>query len=347
MHREYRAGAIHSDERHHRWLFDDNPDNGAEGPQYWIYQKEGTIHGQQAGIPFALFVNGAARRASWAINLKVTPAYQMRGIGGVLSEIYLRDNEVTAAVNVTEAARKAFLRAGWEFLGRIPKYVRPLRTAGIRAGLPGALRGLAPLFYPLLLVVDGWWWSYLRLHGFRMEPVAAFDPRIDQVWNEASDAYPVVGRRDYTRLRWRFDAAPDPRRYHRFYLFQGGRLSGYAVLRYSIRNGRRVAVVVDFLCPPRLLRALFALCLQQARHAGMDDLQTVMCHCPGRTGTLLSLGFLQRDSSEHEFLVHYGKEEDVTRHLLGNRHNWFVTMADCDLEWMFLREHETEPEQQV
>lgn len=347
LRREYRAGAIHSDDRHHHWLFDCNPDNDASGSQYWIYQKDGTIQGQQAGIPFALFVNGVALHASWAINLKVSPEYQMRGVGAMLNDIYVRSNDVTVAINLTDAARNAFLRAGWEFLGTVPKYVRPLSMTGVRAGLPGVLRYLALVAYPLLRGLDGLWGIYGRMRGFRIEPVAAFDQRIDQIWMDASTDYPVVARRDYARLRWRFDKAPAPERYRRFYLFQGRRLTGYAVLRYSRRNGRQVAVVVDFLCPPQQVRALLALCLEQARRAGMDDLQAVMCHCPIRTGSMLPLGFIQRDSSEHGFMVYHGDRDDSTRQLLGSRNNWFITMADCDLEWMFLREGEAESEHQL
>ncbi len=346
LRREYRPGAIHGDERHHRWLFNGNPDNNGEGPQYWIYQKDGVIHGQQAGIPFALFVDGQARRASWAINLKVSPAYQMRGVGAVLNDVYVRSNHVTAAINLTDAARSAFLRSGWRSLGTVPKYVRPLSPAGIRAGLPDALQGFAPALYPFLVALEGAWRGYARLRRFRFEPVAAFDSRIDRIWEDVSAVFPVMGRRDHVRLRWRFDEAPDPGRYHRFYLYRGSRLTGYTVLRFGERNGRRVAVVVDLLCPPSQLRILFAFCLREARHAGADDLQTVICPCPKRTGSLLWLGFLQRDSSEYRFMVHEGEEDAATRSLLGDRDNWFVTMADCDLEWMFLRE-EVRPEQQT
>ncbi len=338
LRREYKSDSVQRDESHYRWLFDDNPDNDSVGPQYWIYEKDGAIQGQQAGIPFTLFVDGLAQRASWAIDLKVSYRYQMIGVGAVLNDAYINENDVTVTVNITDAAKSSFIRAGWEFLGSVPKYARPLSVAGIRAGLPGALGALAPVVYLPLMGLDVVWSIYRRILGFRLEPVAAFDQRMDELWKEIGTSYPIVAQRNYTRLRWRFDESPRAELYQRFYLYRRGLLKGYAVLRYGVRNGRRVAMVVDFLCYPRQVKVLLMLCAEQAKSAGMDDIQAVMCHCPDRAGSLLPAGFLLRDSTEHGFMVRTGSACERYSELLRRHDSWFVTMADCDIEWMILRD---------
>ncbi len=339
--REHFGGeeAIQAREDHHRWLFDGNPYNGDETPQFWIYRDDqGKIQGQQAGIPYTLQIGNREWRASWGIDLMLSPACQARGIGAVLNELYVQRNEVTTAVGITEAAQKAHRRAGWLDLGTIPLYARPLSAAGIRAGFPNdsAMGAVASAIgQPLLRLVEGIWTTYARSKKGRLEPVERFDERSDTVWKNASEDYPVLGRRDLEYLRWRFDSSPNRDVYRRFYLYVGDDLKGYAVIRYGKRGERPAALLSDFLCPASYQTTLFALAIRAAREGGANDLHCAILSPHLQEKEMKLLGFIPLPLRSR-FMATTDPERGPDRSLLSNPNNWFVTMANSDMEWMYL-----------
>ncbi|HHS84030.1 MAG TPA: hypothetical protein ENK38_03775 [Gammaproteobacteria bacterium] len=330
--------AIQAQEKHHQWLFDHNPFNDGDAPQFWIYRDDkGIIRGQQAGIPYVLQGANESWRASWGIDLMLSPEYRSRGVGAVLNSEYMETNEVTTAIGITEVARKAHCRAGWLDLGTIPLYARPISTEGVQAGFPtSTLQGrLAVLFvWPLLRLLENVWLFYVRLRGIRLEPIKKFDERVDAVWERIRSYYPILGRRDLKSLRWRFDAAPQPERYHKYYLYQGPRLRGYAVICYGKRGDRPAAVLTDFLCPPDLQKALFALCVTASRSKGANDLHCAVLSPHITTADMTMVGFLPLPHRSR-FMAFTDKIRGPSRALLADPKKWFITMASSDMEWMY------------
>ncbi len=332
---------IQSSETHHHWLFDGNPYNDGNTPQFWIYRDEqGAIQGQQGGIPFRLWTGKQSWRASWGIDLMVSPPYRVRGIGAVLNEHYVEQNEVTAAIGITEAARKAHLRAGWMDLGTIPLYARPLSPAGILAGFPdNKVKGAAAtaLGYPLLRLMESIGVIHARTKKARLEPVERFDERSDQVWEKAKEDYPILAERNLDYLRWRFDSAPKTNDYRRYYLYLKDELKGYAVIRLGKRGERPVAALCDFLCPASCQKAMFALTIRAAREEGASDLHCAVLSPHIRENEMKRLGFIPL-SLRSRFMVTTHPEKGPPRALLSNPNNWFITMANSDMEWMYLDE---------
>ncbi len=331
--------AIQAREDHHHWLFDNNPYNGDSPPQFWIYRDDqGKIQGQQAGIPYPLQIGNKSWRASWGVDLMVSPPLQARGIGAVLNEQYVERNEVTTAVGITEAAQKAHRRAGWLDLETIPLYARPLSAAGIRAGFPtGSRKGTvaAIIGYPLLRLIESTWMLYARGKGAYLEPVERFDERSDTVWEKVSGDYPILARRDLEFLRWRFDASPSRNDYRRYYLYMGEELKGYAVIRYGKRGERPAALLSDFLCPASCQKALFALAVRTAREGGANDLHCAVLSPHLQEKEMKILGFIPLPLRSH-FMATTDPEKGPDRTLLSNPRNWFITMANSDMEWMYL-----------
>jgi len=331
--------AIQVQEEHHRWLFDENPYNGNSPPQFWIYRdNERKIQGQQAGIPYLLQIGERVWRASWGIDLMVSPLLQARGIGAVLNELYVQQNEVTTAVGITEAAQKAHRRAGWLDLGTIPLYARPLSTAGIQAGFPeGSPKGTIAAIagYPLLCLAESIWKSYASGKKARLLPVTRFDERSDAVWKSASRDYPVLAQRDLKYLRWRFDLAPSRADYQRYYYYEGEDLKGYAVIRFGKRGDRPAALLSDFLCPAFCQKALLALVIHAARTGGANDLHCAVLSPHLREKEMKMLGFIPLPLRSH-FMAIPAAENGPDRALLSNPNNWFITMANSDMEWMYL-----------
>ena len=329
--RTFGPAARQLDERHFKWLFEDNPFNSPDGPQIWVCRSNGSIIGQQAGIPFDLKVGGQYRSASWAIDLMVRPEWRLRGVGAVLSETYVASNDITVGLGISDQAHRAFLRAGWTDMGTVPLYIRPLDASWILKARPSSgslLRSASAFAAPVLALWDAASEGCTRLRGAALRPVERFDERVDALWAEASGDYTTVARRDCRSLRWRFDALADTGRYERLYLFDGEKLRGYAVVRMAARYGEPVGMIVDYLSGADWLTPLFASSLVYLRRAGAA---AVYCTTLNHRADfcLRALGFVRRESSVR-FMVRLGRRGSALSEIVSNPRNWFVTAADSD-----------------
>ncbi|MBF0375521.1 MAG: hypothetical protein HQL39_19185, partial [Alphaproteobacteria bacterium] len=180
---------------------------------------------------------------------------------------------------------------------------------------------LSRLAAPPLAVLDALSLAAARAAGTRFEEFKTFDHRVDALWPLAARHYPVIARRDFQQLAWRYDAAPQAAEYRRFAMLRGDSLLGWAVLRRE----RDVAVLVDHLCEPRWQTALFAHCLAEARREGAT---VVACLALPRSTrrVLRALGFVSRPGPR---LVVSTNEEVA---LLSRPENWFLTDGDSDID---------------
>ena len=321
------------DEDYFQWLFEHNPCRPADGAQIWICRKGGKIVGHQAGIPFQLKVANGYHRASWAIDLVVQPQWRLRGVGPVLSQTHAAANGIVAGLGISDAAFKAFLRAGWTDMGSIPLYVRPLDARRMlrHRNSPGPLASLAGrAANPFLRFADAVYDAYVRCKGVTVQLVERFDERVDALWASCCDSFPVIARRDFRSLRWRFDDLPDPRRYQRLYLLQGSRLRGYAVTRLEMMHGAKSGVIVDYLSTPQWVTPLIAGCVKQLQSSGAAAVYcSSLCHSAGLF--MPALGFIRRRSGLR-FMVLPNNTDPSSAGLITGARNWFITSADSDAE---------------
>jgi hypothetical protein len=165
--------------------------------------------------------------------------------------------------------------------------------------------------------------------GAELVEVERFDERSDEIWRNVSRHYGVIVRRDRAYLDWRFNGV-FARRYRRFYLVQRGAPIGYAVLRDGQRHGLATGEIVDYLCSPRRLPALLTCCVHQLARAGAK-----MAYCLNQSvhagWAFWVNGFLRRDSS-WPLLVHTRNLAPRPAALLRDRHNWFITRGDSNLD---------------
>jgi len=328
------AQARQLDEEHLEWLLNRNPWQPIEGPQLWICKKDGKVVGQQAGVPFHLKVGRRYCRASWAIDLMVDPRWRLRGVGPALSEVYTADNEITVGLGISDAAYKAFLRAGWLDLGMLPLYVRPLDVNRMLEGrLPAGRRGpwVGHIASPVVRLLDVVGGTCARWKGAVLQPIKQFDERVDALWDAVCGRYAVIARRDFRSLHWRFDALPDRRDYRQFYLLEGDTLRGYAVIRMAVRHGAAAGIVVDYLAAPEWVRPLFARGVEYLRNVGAA---AVYCTTlgPGVGAWTRPLGFIRRESGLR-LMVRLGEAAQMLSRAVANARHWFITRADSDVDY--------------
>jgi len=330
----YGGSSGRSDERYVHWLYEDPTYASSGYTPLWVYKKNGRVGGQQGAIRVALKIGREYRDALWTIDLMVTPPLRLRGVGAVLNEVAYREVGLSLGVEVSEAARKAFLRAGWIDTGTVPLYVRPLNTSeflgnrwrSTRGRIVGSGANIALRAAELL------GWTGTALAGLRMEEVRAFDERIDQLWERVAPAYPVISRRDCRYLNWRFVRYPEPGRYRILLFHEGRTLVGYAVVRQGQHHGLPAGHIVDFLCGPHWAYSILARCITFFRRQGM---QVVSCvhHNPSllARAAFTAHGFARRDSGWPLMLRARDLSPEALA-LVSDQSNWFVTGADSDLD---------------
>jgi GNAT superfamily N-acetyltransferase len=331
---QFGAQARQLDEEHFEWLFNRNPWQPSEGPQLWICKKDGKVVGQQAGVPFHLKVGRRYCRASWAIDLMVDPRWRLRGVGPALSEVYTASNEITVGLGISDAAHKAFLRAGWLDLGTVPLYVRPLDVNRMPKGRfpgDGGHAWVGRMANPVVRLFDMVGGTCARWKGAILRPVEQFDERVDALWDAVCGRYAVIARRDFRGLHWRFDALPDRHDYRRFCLMEGDTLRGYAVIRMAICHGAAAGIVVDYLAAPEWLRPLFARGVEYLRNAGAA---AVYCTTlgPGVGAWTHPLGFVRRESGVR-LMVRLSEAVRTLSRAVANARHWFITLADSDADY--------------
>lgn len=335
------------DRRYYEWTQEKNPHKGEGGPQFWIYRgRDGSIQGQQVGIPFSLSVKGKPYRASWAVNLMVEPALRMRGIGNALSSVHQEDNDIALGIGISDDAYQSYRRAGWIDLGKMGVFIRPLDARAMLPlfGLSDDLlhRTAAGICNGLLRLLDLNAALVFRLfRGIEVEPVERFDPRVDQVWEEAGKYYPILAKRDFCSLRWRFDEAVESACYRRYYLWKRGRVCGYFVLRQGTRDGVNVVNLVDFLCAPCMVSPLIARAVGVARALGGAALYCRVS-IPRAGRYFRPLGFCRRSSFTRVMAIP-NKTSGPAPELLSNPSSWFVTMADSDGDYFEDQEVHSRP----
>ena len=335
-------GTRQVDRERDAWLFDRNPSRSeGDGRDMWVCRRDGVIVGQQAEIPFDLQVGASAHRAAWGIDLMVDDAWRMRGVGPALVATQLDHRPIVCGLNMSDKGFALYERGGFIDLGVIPVYLRPLdlrRAVGL-GQVPGGVRRVAPVLGPVLRAADSAGLAALRARGVRLEPIERFDERVDEVWTAVTaPGHAVLARRDRSVLSWSIDQRPDRDRMWRYYLTRRGRVLGYVVVRTGGTHDAPTAVVVDYLATPRWVAPLLVAAGDAARGRGAVAMSVKTRDEPADR-YLRAAGFVRRNRGADEpirFMVHC-RDADLADQL-GDPARWFITSADCDLEYAMTTE---------
>ena len=311
------------------WLFERNPHRHRGQPVVWVCKRDGVVIGQQAAVPVLLRVGGNEYRASWGIDLMVEREWRLKGVAPALSAAYEGSADILLGLGMSASAVRAYSRAGWSDMGRLPFFVRPLdaRACSQALGKGARLASVAP---DLLVAGSARFMAGIArgISRCALEPISAFDDRADAAWAASGIDYHVLVKRDFTSLRWRFDEFPEPARYRRYYLMCGSRVIGYAVMRSDRWRGHMVARLVDYLAPRRYLGALFALIVDLGRTTGAVAVFIEQLHADA-TGSLKSLGCF-RVGAATQFMLKAQSGATRVSGVLNQSSAWLVTRGDSD-----------------
>jgi GNAT superfamily N-acetyltransferase len=327
------------DDRFEDWLFMRNPH--AEGPTLWISRRDGIVVGQQGLIPVRLKVDDAEYRAAWLIDLMVHPDWRLKGIAPALLQTSGASTDIMLGLGIEDEAFKTLHRRGWTEVTRMSYFVRPLDPKACGAGLnaPKLLTQLAPgVLFRGSAAMAGSIMGMAR--GAVLEPVPAFDERADAIWALASRDYPIVVKRDFASLKWRYDEVPQHALYMRYYLRRKGAVVGYAVVRPKSWNGYTAASVVDYFAPRDSLSSLLALLFRELNRTGAVAVFVDQIHA-GTEKSLKALGCL-RVRSSWRFMFDVADRGSPRASRLADAASWHVLPGDSDYEHIVIAAEEKE-----
>jgi hypothetical protein len=305
------------------------------GPPHFVLARTAQTRepiGMAALFPGKLRISGQSVVAGIAGDLSVAPPHRSLGPALLLERALLEglgQSELRFAYAMpNRAAEPVFRRVGYTEIGRMTRFVKPLKTEfAVRAYV-----SRAPLAHVSSKLLDAAISATSREHwqlpsrSFVVERWTRFDERVSSLCSLAFERHRVVGERTPELLNWKYELLPGSRQ--RFSLLvarQGDALRGYLVTldRDGIRH------VVDLLFDSRrILSALLAELTHQARR---DALFAVCVDYFGPrnelTGRLRAFGFFRRLARPVMIFVPDG--ESLAE--LARRDSWYLLAGDEDV----------------
>lgn len=327
------ADSRQSDDAFAEWLFERNPNRDPAGPSLWLCERDGAVVGQQGSIPVVLKVGESEHPAAWLIDWMVRPDWRLKGVAPALIAAYVNSTEIAFGLSLEELSYRTVRRSGWQDVGKMSLFVKALdpQACAKVLNLSPVLAKLAPR-----VLVGGSAYLIGRIagavSGLSIEPIAAFDERVDGVWATASPEYAIVVKRDLANLRWRFDDGPHQPLYERYYFKRKGRVIGYAVIRVANWRGHLIGRVIDYFAERRSLAPLLALIIGELNTKGVIAVFVEQCYV-GSEAALRSLGCLSVGAANRQrFMFKLRDNASPLVNKLGQVDNWFITAGDADFD---------------
>lgn len=303
-------------------------------------KETGAIVGVCASIRFLVYSGKQTMDGAWLVDLFVSNAYQGRGLaksrkgsGRSLSRAVMDSSQITASLSQTNAAWRTLHRIGWRERRSASLFLNPL---GLIPGIMSLIRTFVP---------DD--------PALRVEPGAIPDDpkgisQLDGLWERLRDRFDALAVRDAERLRARFGPR-EGRCYQMLRAYRDGNLCGYMVVRVcppnSLRSLKRypmgrhpLGLIVDYLVDPDDSRTFGTLLTEATRTLMTQGAKSLLCLAtvPTFQAELTKRGFMgarsplvgRRLSAMDVGFTCYSAPGQPD--LSGC--NWFLTLADCDLD---------------
>lgn len=226
-----------------RWKYMNNP---AGPPVIWLAEDSNKkIIGHYSVIPMVMKVGNAYVRGSFSSDAATHPEYQGKG---VFSSIVNRCYFDVAQNDIPITYRFANPNLGptykrYERLGHICFIVQMIKllnselpsSKSRRSKLPSSADARRPN------EIDE-----STSNRLEVERIDRFDQGIDRFWDEISNDFPIIVRRDHRYLNWRYVENP-AKEYIIYTASRGRRIHGYCVLDELCRDNLKLGAIVDIL----------------------------------------------------------------------------------------------------
>jgi hypothetical protein len=319
------------------WMVDGNPFGAVS---HWLVSTDaGEVVGSTGLMPCEMQFGGQSVTAAQAIHINVNREHR-----SVLPALQLQraltqtvgDQRIPFVLGVTETAVAVLRRAGYRSLGKVERWVQPLRTeANVRRKLS---RGW--LSRPVARVAD----RILQLRaaarsrrmpsGWRTEFGTEFDPRFDQLWARSTSRGKVLLARRSHFLTWRFRRRPNSESRWLGLIDPAGDLRGYLVFdneRCPKHDVPYQAIHDLWASDAEAAAVLLADFVRWSRSTPATFISMLYFGDGSVSSALRRAGFFQRPRDEEVLIYIHPELPEADRARLGDRDRWHVTEAEMHL----------------
>lgn len=317
-----------------RWLYLHAPAQGTYVDLSVDEAAEGTrVAGISAVLPVLVQVRGQIRTGGQSLDTLTDERYRGRGLFvSLVVSVYERCTAGGIALVYGfpngHSAPGFFKKLGWVSMDPVPFLIRPLRTGYFASRVPRVGRWLSrlpdlPLPRPRVPRVEG-----------SVEPLAAFGPELDGVWERFSAGVGVAVRRDGAYLDWRFGRRPGEG-YQVRALRRGGRVEGLVVWATREKHGGRIGYLMELLHDPARREDGAALLAHAVRGMADEGADAVLAwsleHAPNHA-VYRRAGFIPMPEKLRPIELHFGARalDPALAPVVADRRSWYLSYADSD-----------------
>jgi len=250
-----------------RWRLFRNP---VGQPVIMVAESAGRIIAHRAFWPIDLHIGDDAVRGAQSIDLMVEAAYRGRGVFRELAPASFavaeqRGLELLYGFPNRDAMR-ASARLGWNHIGNVPRFVRPLRSDAFRR-LPTSLRPFAALALRA--------WPQARCGGFAVTLQRPSDAELASLLTHRSSSTDAICEtaRSLSWYDWRFSPLGEVR-YEWISVHAEGAPAAFAVWGHS-HDGRNARLAEVVGVSRTAISAAVASVIGRARKAGCSSVEAL------------------------------------------------------------------------
>lgn len=308
------------------WEFEKNPLNPNGLPSSLIAEVEGEVVGLLGTLSARVKVSDKIEDMVWIVDFMTHPDY--RGAGFKLA---LKSKSIAPLALAVPNPASYGIGKGIKWFDIEPFYTSVSIVNGeafIRSKLNSKV----------ISKLIGFAWRILRSllrpkkkPGLEIEIADGFDDWVDDLWETASKDYPFILVRKKEWLKWRFEECPQ-RDYTILNVKRDNRNVGYMVIRKKSKKGLRYGSIVDFLVRRDDRKALEALLWKATKMLEDDGVDVINCIEPTvkeLKNSFRKYGFIFKKKWA---VMGWSNLKNVDKADLIDTSNWFITMADSDID---------------
>lgn len=247
---EFGKYSLQQNEIFNQWMYQENDANKR---LYCMQNQQVVAH--QSAIAIKLKLGDKVVNAAYAIDLKVCEKWKSKGVGVAMVGALMNRFDVLIGLGVSDEAKKMFERQGWQNLGRLNFYLKPMNVNGLKTNRIGAspiyhIRDFMALACSRMIDIYKNFW----LPSIKLTPITEFDQRHQELCESLQTEQMNSLERSQVFLNWRFCQYPGKPAYEKYqYISDTGELEGFIVLKESLWAGKRTLKVVELQTHDKLL----------------------------------------------------------------------------------------------
>lgn len=163
--------------------------------------------------------------------------------------------------------------------------------------------------------------------------ITKFDERIDTFFQEVANDHEIMIARNMKYLNWRFSERPD-REYDIYLAVKKEKIVGYVVFNHETIEEIKYGRIIDLLVINSEIATLNMLILKAKNELERAGVDLITFYISNKNiiynRALIKRGFIFKKNKGQ--LIGYNNNDSVSNEELMQGKDWFITMADSDLE---------------